>query len=43
MAETRKTAAAAAWWLFLTASTGAISAALAGAFATGLTFVQRLT
>ncbi|HEY9696843.1 MAG TPA: hypothetical protein V6D10_06250 [Trichocoleus sp.] len=43
MAETRKTAAAAAWWLFLTASTGAISAALAGAFATGLTFVQRST
>lgn len=37
MIETRKTAEAAAWWLFFTASTGAISAALAGAFATGLT------
>ncbi|MBD2461887.1 hypothetical protein H6G89_12590 [Oscillatoria sp. FACHB-1407] len=34
--DTRKAAAAAAWWLFLTASTGAISSAIAGALATGL-------
>lgn len=33
---TRKAAALAAWWLFLTASTAALSAALAGALATGL-------
>jgi hypothetical protein len=33
--ETRKAAAAAAWWLVLTASTGALSAALAGALAAG--------
>jgi hypothetical protein len=33
--KTRKTAAAAAWWLFLTASTGAATAALAGALAAG--------
>ncbi|MBD0270024.1 MAG: hypothetical protein ICV77_17240, partial [Cyanobacteria bacterium Co-bin8] len=31
---TRKAAATAAWWLFATASTGAVSAALAGALAT---------
>jgi ElaB/YqjD/DUF883 family membrane-anchored ribosome-binding protein len=32
---TRKAAATAAWWLFLTASTGAVSAAFAGAWAAG--------
>jgi ElaB/YqjD/DUF883 family membrane-anchored ribosome-binding protein len=32
---TRKAAATAAWWLFLTASTGAASAAFAGAWAAG--------
>ncbi|MDX2214750.1 MAG: hypothetical protein SFY66_15790 [Oculatellaceae cyanobacterium bins.114] len=36
--DTRKTAATAAWWLFLTASTGAISSAIAGALATGFRF-----
>lgn len=34
--DVRKAAAIAAWWLFATASTGAISAALAGALASGL-------
>lgn len=33
---TRRVAVKAAWWLFATASTGAISAAIAGALATGL-------
>ncbi|GAB4367978.1 MAG: hypothetical protein Kow00121_06690 [Elainellaceae cyanobacterium] len=34
---TRRTAARATWWLFATVSTGAISAALAGAIASGAT------
>lgn len=38
--NTRKAAATAAWWLFLTASTAAFSAALAGAWATGWTITQ---
>lgn len=35
---TRRVAVKAAWWLFTTASTGAISAAIAGALATGWKF-----
>ncbi|MBD1998601.1 hypothetical protein H6G00_18540 [Leptolyngbya sp. FACHB-541] len=37
---TRKAAATAAWWLFLTASTGAASAAFAGAWAAGFNPVE---
>jgi hypothetical protein len=37
---TRKAAATAAWWLFLTASTGAVSAAFAGAWAAGFNPVE---
>jgi len=38
--KTRKAAAIAAWWLFLTASTGAASAAFAGAWAAGFDPIQ---
>jgi hypothetical protein len=38
--ETRKAAATAAWWLFATASTAAVTAAMAGALAAGLDLTQ---
>ncbi|NJL37326.1 MAG: hypothetical protein HC840_09865 [Leptolyngbyaceae cyanobacterium RM2_2_4] len=40
--STRKAAAAAAWWLFLTAFTGAASAAVAGAWAAGFNPIKFL-
>jgi polyhydroxyalkanoate synthesis regulator phasin len=40
--ETRKAAAAAAWWLFLTTLTSALSAALAGGLATQIDFAALL-